>query len=66
MKRLLLAVSGMELLFAVIGRLVEGMGAVECGCGEDCWCERPVLSIFRCVFSWRHPCAERPRATAIP
>ena len=51
MKRLLFAVPGMYLLFAVIGRFVEGMGAVECGCGEDCWCKRPVLSIFRWVFS---------------
>ena len=66
MKRLLLAAPGMYLLFAVIGRFVEGMGAVECGCGEDCWCKRPVLSIFRWVFPWRHRCAERPRATADP
>jgi hypothetical protein len=63
MKRLLFAVPGMYLLFAVIGRFVEGMGAVECGCGEDCWCKRPVLSIFRWVFRGRHRCAERPRAT---
>jgi hypothetical protein len=34
------------LLFAVIGRFVEGMGAVECGCSVDCWCQRPVLSLL--------------------
>lgn len=42
------------LLFAVIGRFVEGMGAVECGCAGDCWCKRPVLSTFRWVFPWGH------------
>jgi hypothetical protein len=26
---------------------VEGTGAVECGCGEDCWCKRPVLGMPR-------------------
>jgi hypothetical protein len=66
MKRLLFAVPAMYLLFAVIGRFVEGMGAVECGCGEDCWCKRPVFSIFRWVFPWRHRCAERPSATTGP
>jgi hypothetical protein len=42
------------LLFAVIGRFVEGMGAVSCGCGPDCWCKKPVLSIFRWVFPYGH------------
>jgi hypothetical protein len=42
------------LLFAVIGRFVEGMGAVRCGCASDCWCHRPVLSTFRWVFPFGH------------
>jgi hypothetical protein len=46
------------LLFAVIGRFVEGMGAVQCGCASTCWCKRPVLSTFRWVFPWGH----EPRA----
>jgi len=47
-------VLGLYLLFAVVGRFVEGMGAVRCGCAADCWCHRPVLSTFRWVFPWRH------------
>jgi hypothetical protein len=45
---------GLYLLFAVVGRFVEGMGGVRCGCAADCWCQRPVLSTFRWVFPWRH------------
>jgi hypothetical protein len=54
MRRLLMSLAGLYLLFAVIGRFVEGMGAVECGCADDCWCQRPVLSTFRWVFPWGH------------
>gem|GEM_PF-1724728 len=42
------------LLFAVIGRFVEEMGAVECGCAPSCWCKRPVLRTFRWVFPYGH------------
>jgi hypothetical protein len=52
--RPLAGVGSIYLLFAVIGRFVEGMGAVECGCAEDCWCKRPGLSVFRWVFPYRH------------
>ena len=55
MKRAVRSVVGLYLLFAVIGRFVEGMGAVRCGCSEDCWCKRPVLSTFRWVFPWGAP-----------
>jgi hypothetical protein len=54
MKRVVWALLGLYLLFAVIGRFVEGMGAVRCGCLDDCWCRRPVLSAFRWVFPWGH------------
>jgi len=47
-------VAGLYLLFAVIGRFVEGMGAVRCGYASDCWCHRPVLSTFRWVFPFGH------------
>ena len=30
------------------------MGAKKCGCAQDCWCKRPVLSTFRWVFPYRH------------
>jgi hypothetical protein len=56
MKRLLLRLAGVYLLFAVIGRFVEGMGAVECGCAADCWCQRPGLSLFRWVLPYGHRC----------
>jgi hypothetical protein len=45
---------GLYLLFAIIGRFVEGMGAVECGCDPACWCKKPVLSTFRWVFPYGH------------
>jgi len=45
---------GLYLLFAIIGRFVEGMGAVECGCAPNCWCKKPVLSTFRWAFPFGH------------
>jgi hypothetical protein len=54
MKRLVGRALGMYLLFAIIGRFVEGMGAVECTCSSGCWCRRPVLSTFRWVFPFGH------------
>jgi hypothetical protein len=61
-KRLLLSALGLYLLFAVIGRFVEGMGAVECGCSPSCWCKRPVLSTFRWVFPFKHTLGSRDEA----
>ena len=58
MKRLVVGALGLYLLFALIGRFVEGMGAVTCGCAADCWCKRPVLGTFRWVFPWGHRSAE--------
>jgi hypothetical protein len=52
--RLAVGLVSIYLLFAVIGRFVEGMGAVRCGCAQDCWCKRPILSAFRWVFPYRH------------
>jgi hypothetical protein len=56
-KRLLLGLGGLYVLFAVIGRFVEGMGAVQCECAADCWCRRPGLSLFRWVFPPGHRCS---------
>jgi hypothetical protein len=50
MKRMLVRAVSVYLLLAVVGRFVEGMGAVQCGCADECWCKRPVLSTFRWVF----------------
>ena len=54
MKGILWRALALWLLFAVIGRVSEAMGARECGCAPDCWCKRPVLSTFRWVFPFRH------------
>ena len=53
-KSLAMGLSALYLLFAVIGQFVERMGAVTCGCRSDCWCKRPVLSLFRWVFPRGH------------
>jgi hypothetical protein len=54
MKRAFIALAGLYVLFAVIGRFVEGIGAVRCPCADDCWCKRPFLSTFRWVFPRGH------------
>jgi hypothetical protein len=59
-RRALLAGLGLYLLFALIGRFVEGMGATTCGCAAECWCQRPGLSFFRWVFPYAH------KAPAVP
>jgi hypothetical protein len=53
-KRIAIGAVGMYLLFAIIGRFVEEMGAAQCGCRPDCWCQRRGLSTFRWVFPFRH------------
>ncbi len=53
-KRLFLGAASLYLLFALVGRFVEGIGAVRCGCRSDCWCKKPVLSTFRWVFPAGH------------
>ena len=54
MKVLLSRAASLYLLFAVIGRFVEGMGAVTCECRPECWCKTPVLSTFRWVLPVGH------------
>ena len=54
MKRLTVGLASFYLLFAVIGRFVERIGAAECGCDAACWCKKPVLSTFRWVFPFGH------------
>lgn len=57
MSRILRSVVGLYVLFALIGRFVEAMGAVRCGCATTCWCHRPGLSAFRWVFPVGHTSA---------
>jgi hypothetical protein len=65
MKRLLVGLGALYLLFAVIGRFVEGMGAVQCGCASTCWCKKPVLSTFRWVFPYGHQPSDRSPTGAV-
>lgn len=60
LRRVVGSAAGLYLLFAVIGRFVEAMGAARCGCSADCWCHRPVLSVFR----WILPFGLSPAGTA--
>jgi hypothetical protein len=54
MRRILVPVLAVYLLAALIGRLGEKQGRNVCGCGPDCWCKKPVLSVFRWVFPFGH------------
>jgi len=54
MKRYLVALASIYLLAAFIGRVAESQGKAVCGCAPDCWCKKPVLSVFRWVFPYRH------------
>ena len=65
MRRLVLWVASLYLLFAVIGRFVEGMGATRCSCDRNCWCKKPVLSTFRWVFPFGHK-APTEQMDAVP
>ena len=42
------------LLAALIGRVSEMQGRSVCGCSPDCWCKKPLLSVFRWVFPFGH------------
>jgi len=59
-KRLVIVVLGGYLLLAIGNKVAEAAGIRRCGCADDCWCRRPVLSLFRWVFPWPH----RSRHTA--
>lgn len=60
MGRLLARLAGIYFLFALIGRFVERIGAVQCDCPDHCWCRRPGISLFRWVFPYGHRCASAP------
>lgn len=54
MRRVLVPMLSAYLLAALIGRLSERQGRSVCGCGPECWCKKPVLSVFRWVFPFGH------------
>ena len=54
MKRSLVTLLSIYLLAAIFGRVAESQGRTVCGCASDCWCKKPVLSVFRWVFPFRH------------
>jgi len=59
-KRILGALVSAYLLLALATRVAEGLGARKCGCAQDCWCRRPLLSAFRWVLPWPHRSAPAP------
>lgn len=54
MRRVLVPVLSLYLLAALIGRVAEKQDRSVCGCSADCWCNKPVLSVFRWVFPLAH------------
>ncbi|HWC14864.1 MAG TPA: hypothetical protein VG929_09740 [Actinomycetota bacterium] len=42
---------------AVVGKLKELNGDLECHCNDECWCKRPGLSLFRWSFPVGHSVA---------
>lgn len=69
MRRVLVAVASFYLLFAVIGRFLEAIGAAKCPCAPDCWCKKPGLSTFRWVAPFGHRIiahAEDDAAPSVP
>ena len=64
-KRLVVRIVALYLLFAIVGRFVEEMGAAHCDCKPDCWCHKPGLSTFRWVFPYGHRgCSADEKAAA--
>ena len=57
MKRFVGWALGLYLAAAMVGLARERMGLVSCGCADDCWCQRPGLSLFRWVFPRGHTSA---------
>lgn len=39
---------------ALVGKVRERNGDLQCNCNNDCWCKRPGLSLFRWVFPLGH------------
>lgn len=64
MKRLLGVLAGAYLMAAVGTRVAEQLGVTACGCGDDCWCRRPGLSVFRWVFPRGHHSEHTPEQKA--
>ena len=55
LRRLAGRLLALYLLFAVIGRFVERMGADQCDCSADCWCRRPGIEHVPMGVSTRAP-----------
>ena len=54
MKRILAIGASAYPALAALGHARERRGAITCECRGDCWCKRPGLSVFRCVFPFGH------------
>ena len=65
MKRVLVPLLAVYLFAALIGRVSEKQGRSVCGCSTDCWCKKPVLSLFRWVFPFGHSGPSADEKTAL-
>lgn len=52
MKLVVQVLVGAFLLLAVGNKVAEAAGARRCHCAANCWCRRPVISLFRWVLPW--------------
>jgi hypothetical protein len=63
-RRLLQGLVSFYVVCAIVGKVAERLGMTRCGCAEACWCQRPVLSVFRWVFPFRHVPDDPPEDVA--
>ncbi len=54
MRRVVLLLGTLYVVAALAGLTRERRGEVTCGCAQECWCKRPVLSLFRWVLPLGH------------
>lgn len=45
---------------ALMGHVLERRTGLECHCGTECWCRKPILSILRWVIPKWHRCDPAP------
>ena len=54
MKRVILFLAIGYVVLGLITRAKEATGVYTCRCYQDCWCQKPGISLFRWVFPRFH------------
>ena len=55
MRRFVFLILRLYVLAAIATRVAEVSGLWrQCGCSSDCWCKKPILSLFRWVMPVKH------------